>query len=74
MKALTGPECYQTGIFIRQAPDVLPYKSAIHPKQISGQQTYKAREESVTRKTDKRRGWGRQKESAVSGKSEGENG
>ena len=44
MKALTDPECYQTGIFTRQAPDVLPYKSAIHPEQISLQQECEARE------------------------------
>lgn len=52
MKALTGPECYQTGIFTRQAPDVLPYKSAIHPEQISLQQACEARE-SVEKKRQK---------------------
>lgn len=47
MKALKGSECYQTGIFIRQAPDVQPYKSTIHPKEISVEQTCTTREERV---------------------------
>lgn len=54
LKALIGTECYQIGIFIRRAPDVLPYKSAILSKQKSQQQTEWKECEG---KKDERNGW-----------------